>query len=173
VPHPEPSGADGIGDTPRTCTVIHALFRIRSRSGTISAVRTTSGDKDTIDDVTYFPLGAADHALQRLADATAMQDTTDYESLRAAMDAEYFWRGICETFRLADEAFRVVSSATRDRQDISAHVMARAADWVGTIELATEGSRLYGALVAYTQGVSEAYSAVETWARDGRLLDRA
>lgn len=98
-----------------------------------------------------------------------MQDTTDYESLRSAMDAEYFWRGVAETFRIADEAFRIVSSATRDRQDICAHVMARAADWVGTIELATEGSRLYGALVAYTQGVSEGYSAVESWARDGRV----
>ncbi|MEU5840861.1 hypothetical protein [Rhodococcus sp. NPDC047139] len=135
-------------------------------------MRTTSRDKENIEDVTYFPLGAADQVLQRLADATAMQDTKDYESLRTAMDAEYYWRGMCETFRIADEAFRVVSSATRDRQDISAHVMARAADWVGTIELATEGSRLYGALVAYTQGVSEGYAAVQDWARDGRLHDR-
>ena len=135
-------------------------------------MRTTSSDRETIDDVTYTPLGAVDHALQRLADATAMQDTTDYESLRAAMDAEYFWRGVCETFRLADEAFRAVSSATHDRQDISAHVMARTADWVGTIELATEGTRLYGALVAYTQGVSEGYSAVDAWARGGRPQGR-
>ncbi|SED70961.1 hypothetical protein SAMN04490240_4527 [Rhodococcus pyridinivorans] len=169
VPDPEPSGSGRVGDTPRAYTVTYELFRIRSRSGTISAVRTTSGGKDTIDDVTYYPVGAAEHALQRLVHATAMQDTTDYESLRSAMDAEYFWRGVAETFRIADEAFRIVSSATRDRQDICAHVMARAADWVGTIELATEGSRLYGALVAYTQGVSEGYSAVEAWARDGRV----
>ncbi|UYP19565.1 hypothetical protein OED52_03065 [Rhodococcus sp. Z13] len=118
--------------------------------------------------MTYTPLGAADDAHRRLAQATAMQDTTDYESLRAAMDAEYYWRGVSETFRVADEAFRAVSSATRDHQDISAHVMARTADWVGTIELATEGSRLYGALVAYTQGVSEGYSAVDAWARGTR-----
>lgn len=49
-----------------------------------------------------------------------MQDTTDYESLRAAMDAEYYWRGVKETFQIADDSFTVVSRETRDRLDISA-----------------------------------------------------
>lgn len=101
-----------------------------------------------------------------------MQDTSDYASLRAAMDAEYYWRGVAETFRVADESFNAVSAATSDRADIAAHVMARAGNWVGTIELATEGSRMYGALVAYTQGVGDGYTAIESWARvakgDGR-----
>lgn len=131
-------------------------------------MRTRSGDRETTDELTYIPLGSSDHAANRLRDATAMQDTTDYESLRAAMDAEYYWRGVAETFRIADESYVAVSAATRDRSDISANVMARAADWVGTIELAAEGTRLYGALVAYTQGVGDAYAAIQSWAHGAR-----
>lgn len=114
----------------------------------------------------YTPHGSSGHATNQLLNATAMQNTTDYESLRAAMDAEYYWRGVSETFRIADESFTAVSGATHDRLDISSHVMARAADWVGTIELATEGSRMYGALVAYTQGVGDSYSAIASWAKE-------
>lgn len=122
--------------------------------------------------MTYIPLGSSDHAANQLRNAKAMQDTTDYESLRSAMDAEYYWRGVAETFRVADESFTAVSAATRDGTDISAHVMARAADWVGTIELAAEGSRLYGALVAYTQGVGDGYSAIESWAHTSKDSSR-
>jgi len=127
-------------------------------------VRTRRGDKTPINDIRYTPLGSAGHATTELVNATAMQNTSDYESLRAAMDAEYYWRGVSETFLVADESFTAVSAATHDRLDISSHVMARAADWVGTIELATEGSRMYGALVAYTQGVGDGYSAITSWA---------
>ncbi|MEE2035162.1 hypothetical protein [Rhodococcus chondri] len=133
-------------------------------------MRTTSGNNEATDEVTYTPLASADHAAHQLRNATSMQDTADYDSLRAAMDAEYYWRGVTETFRIADESFRAVAAATGDRQDISAHVMARAADWVGTIELAAEGTRLYGALVAYTQGVGDGYAAIELWAHGVRTM---
>lgn len=118
-----------------------------------------------MNDMTYLPIGSYERAANELRNATAMQDTSDYASLRAAMDAEYYWRGVSETFRIADESFNSVSSATSDRVDIASQVMARAANWVGTIELATEGSRMYGALVAYTQGVGDGYTAIESWAR--------
>jgi hypothetical protein len=128
-------------------------------------VRTRRGDNRSTDDITYIPLGSSGQASNELRNATAMQDTTDYESLRAAMDAEYYWRGVKETFQIADDSFTMVSRETRDRLDISAAVMARASHWVSTIELAAEGAHLYGALVAYTQGVGDSYSAIETWAR--------
>ncbi|MBF0663517.1 MULTISPECIES: hypothetical protein [unclassified Rhodococcus (in: high G+C Gram-positive bacteria)] len=131
-------------------------------------MRTRRAGNETVDDMTYVPLGSSEHAANQLRNARAMQDTTDYQSLRSAMDAEYYWRGVTETFRIADESFTAVSGATRDVTDISAHVMARAADWVGTIELAAEGSRLYGALVAYTQGVGDGYAAIELWAHGVR-----
>lgn len=128
-------------------------------------MRTRRGDNRSTDDITYIPLGSSGQASNELRNATAMQDTTDYESLRAAMDAEYYWRGVKETFQIADDSFAVVSRQTRDRLDISAAVMARASNWVSSIELAAEGAHLYGALVAYTQGVGDSYSAIESWAR--------
>lgn len=130
-------------------------------------MRTTTFEKETIADVTYIPLGSVDHANEQLIQATSAQNTSDYSVLRSAMDAEYYWRGMVDTFVVADGAFRSVSSATHDLQDISTHVMTRTSNWVGVIELATEGSRLYGALVAYTQGVGDAYAGVEEWARSG------
>ncbi|OOL27075.1 hypothetical protein GQ85_41055 [Rhodococcus rhodochrous] len=112
----------------------------------------------------YVPLRSISEAAATLQESVSRQNATDYYEVRAAMDAEYYWRAVVQTFQIADESFLHASRGTQDGADISAHVMARAADWVAKTELAVEGSRMYGALVAFTQGVGDGYAAVESWA---------
>lgn len=135
----------------------------------VTSRRTTRGASD---DPVYVPLRSVSGAATTLQEAVARQNATDYYEVRAAMDAEYYWRAVVQTFQIADESFLHASRGTQDGADISAHVMARAADWVAKTELAVEGTRMYGALVAFTQGVGDGYAAVESWAEATKRASR-